>query len=100
MKSLHESPFVDKRKNSIEFHLAIQNARKVTLAGSFNHWAPDLLELTHTKAGHWKIKIPMLPSGTYKYKFFIDEKMWMEDVENPLREPDGCYGWNSILTIN
>jgi hypothetical protein len=41
----------------------------------------------------------MLPNGIYKYKFFIDEKMWMEDIENPLREPDGHNDWNSILAI-
>jgi hypothetical protein len=40
-----------------------------------------------------------LPSGKYYYKFFIDDKMWMEDIENPLREPDGVTGWNSVLTI-
>ena len=33
-------------------------------------------------------------------KFFIDEKMWMEDIDNPYREPDGVTGFNSILVID
>jgi 1,4-alpha-glucan branching enzyme len=100
MKIIHDSPFVDKRKHTIEFHLEIPSAKKVSLAGTFNHWAQDVLQLHPTKKGVWTIRIPMLPNGVYKYKFFIDEKMWMEDIENPLREPDGCSGWNSILAIN
>jgi hypothetical protein len=47
----------------------------------------------------WIIEIPMLPSGKYHYKFFIDDRMAVEDIENPLREPDGVAGWNSVLTI-
>jgi hypothetical protein len=49
--------------------------------------------------GYWKISIPMLPKGKYYYKFYIDEKVWMEDIENRLREPDGVTGWNSVLTV-
>jgi len=49
--------------------------------------------------GGWKISIPMLPNGKYYYRFLIDDKMWMEDIENPLREPDGVTGWNSVLTV-
>ena len=49
--------------------------------------------------GCWRITIPMLPHGKYFYKFFIDDKMWIEDIENPLREPDGVTGWNSVLTV-
>ncbi len=45
------------------------------------------------------IEIPMLPEGKYHYKFFIDGRMWMEDIENQLREPDGVTGWNSVLTV-
>jgi hypothetical protein len=41
----------------------------------------------------------MLPAGRYYYKFFVDEKTWTEDYENPYREPDGFRGFNSILII-
>ena len=66
---------------------------------TFNHWAQDVLLLEAGKNGVWKIEIPMLAQGTYKYKFFVDDKMWVEDVENPLREPDGFTGWNSLLIV-
>jgi 1,4-alpha-glucan branching enzyme len=98
MKS-HQSPFVNKRKKTIEFHIAIDAATHISLAGTFNHWAHDDLKLNAKERGFWKIEIPMLPHGKYHYKFFIDDKMWMEDIENPLREPDGVTGWNSVLTV-
>ncbi len=96
---LHQSPYVNKRKKTIEFHIAINCANHISLAGSFNHWAHDQLEMKCDKSGFWKIEIPMLPRGKYHYKFFIDDRMWMEDIENPLREPDGVVGWNSVLTV-
>ena len=95
----HQSPFVNKRKKTIEFHIAINAASHISLAGSFNHWAHEGLEMKSLKEGEWKIEIPMLPRGKYHYKFFIDDRMWMEDIENPMREPDGITGWNSVLTV-
>ena len=74
-------------------------ASQVSLAGSFNQWTQDVLLLEPGHNGLWKIEIPMLPTGRYSYKFFIDDKIWMEDVDNPYREPDGYSGFNSILII-
>ena len=101
---LRESPYINRRKKTIEFyvhHLNSAACRHISLAGSFNHWAKDELQMTPEKAkgGGWKISIPMLPHGKYYYRFLIDDKMWMEDIENPLREPDGVTGWNSVLTV-
>ena len=102
---LHDSPYINKRKKTIEFyvhHLGAAACSHICLAGSFNHWVPDELLLRPKKEKNgefWKIAIPMLPRGKYYYKFFIDDKMWMEDIENPLREPDGVTGFNSVLTV-
>lgn len=95
----HLSPFVHKRKKTIEFHIQNSCAHQITLAGSFNQWSPDSLKLKPSRKGIWKIEIPLPPSGKYHYKFFIDECMWMEDIENPNREPDGVAGWNSVLQV-
>ena len=96
----HESPFVNRKKKTIEFHIQNECADHIYLSGSFNHWAHDVLMMQPAKNGMWKIEIPMLPKGRYQYKFFIDERMWVEDVENPLRVHDGINGWNSILEVN
>lgn len=95
----HTSPFINKRKKAIEFYIQNPCASHICLAGSFNHWAHEALLMEPTKNGMWKIEIPMLPKGTYQYKFFVDDKVWMEDIENPYRQPDGLNGFNSLLMI-
>ena len=99
MKHHHQSPYVNKRKKCIEFHIKNSCANRIALAGDFNNWAHDQLTLRPTKNGVWTIEIPMLPRGKYYYKFFIDERMWAEDIENQFREPDGVTGWNSVLEL-
>jgi serine protease AprX len=94
------SPQINGKQNTIEFYVQHDCASQISLAGSFNHWAQDVLLLEPGKNGLWKIEIPMLPAGKYKYKFFVDDKEWIEDVNNPYREPDGFSGFNSILTVN
>jgi len=95
----HTSPFINKRKKAIEFYIQNPCASHISLAGSFNHWAHDALLMEPTKNGLWKIEIPMLPKGTYQYKFFVDDKIWLEDIDNPYRQPDGLNGFNSLLMI-
>ena len=95
----HASPFINKRKKAIEFYIQNPCASHVALAGSFNNWSHDALLMEPQKNGLWKIEIPMLPKGTYEYKFFIDDKVWMEDIDNPYRQPDGLNGFNSVLMI-
>ena len=98
MKSVN-SPHVNPKKKTIEFHIHNDCAHQISLAGSFNNWAQDVLLMRQGKDGMWKIEIPILPAGRYHYKFFLDDKMWMEDVDNPYREPDGVSGFNSVLLI-
>jgi hypothetical protein len=95
----NNSPYINQKKNSIEFYMQSDSASHISLSGSFNHWAQDVLLLEPGRNGLWKIEIPMLPAGRYKYKFFVDDKMWVEDVDNPYREPDGFSGFNSLLII-
>ena len=94
------TPLINANQKTIEFYLRHECASQVSLAGSFNHWAQDVLLMEPGNDGAWKITIPMLPAGKYHYKFYVDDKTWIEDVNNPFREPDGFSGFNSILVVN
>ena len=94
------SPFINKEESCIEFYLQHDCARQLAVAGSFNNWATDVFLMEPGKNGIWKISIPMLPPGKYLYKFFADEKTWIEDFSNPYKEPDGFLGFNNLLIIN
>jgi serine protease AprX len=93
------SPRIDDRQKTIGFYIQHDFATQISLAGSFNQWANDALLLEPGQNGIWKIEIPMLPAGKYEYKFFLDEKIWIEDINNPYRQPDGFSGFNSIIII-
>ncbi len=95
-----QSPFINPGKKTIEFFIENRCASQISLSGSFNRWAQDVLLMEPAEDGLWKIEIPMLPAGKYHYKFFIDDKMWVEDIDNPYREPDGLNGWNSVLIVD
>jgi len=95
----HESPQINPQKKTIEFFAHNNCASQVCLTGSFNNWAQDVLFMQPEQDGLWKIEIPMLPAGKYSYKFYVDDKMWMEDVDNPYREPDGRTGFNNVFTV-
>ena len=99
MTTTHPSPYINRKRKTIHFHIRNSCAHHISIAGSFNHWAVNQLSLISDDEGTWTIEIPILPQGKYHYKFFIDDRMAMEDIENQLREPDGVSGWNSVLTV-
>ena len=70
---------------------------KVSVSGSFNGWAKESTELQADESGVFRTTVPLEP-GTYSYKFVVDGK-WTPDESNPLHEPDGFGGSNSILKI-
>ncbi|HXL58365.1 MAG TPA: S8 family serine peptidase, partial [Chitinophagaceae bacterium] len=96
----YTSPFINLQKKTIGFYIGNNCAEEISLAGSFNHWAQDVLIMEPANNGLWKIEIPMLPHGKYYYKFLIDKHHWMEDIDNPYREPDGFSGFNSVLIVD
>jgi serine protease AprX len=73
--------------------------RSVSLAGDFNGWDFTRNRLHESELGTWSCWIPKLSAGNYRYKFVVDESMWMEDPANTDKEPDGFGGWNSRLVI-
>jgi Glycogen recognition site of AMP-activated protein kinase len=69
------------------------NARKAVLAGSFNNFNPDALQMKRTDSG-WIATVKMSP-GKYLYKFVIDGN-WTIDSDNRTNENDGRGNTNSV----
>lgn len=70
------------------------DASKVTLAGSFNNWAPAQLAMQKTDSG-WIYDLRLGP-GKWWYKFIADGQ-WMVDKDNALSENDGHGNVNSVF---
>jgi serine protease AprX len=85
---------------SIVFYYHDDEAKKVNLAGDFNNWGIEATALSRTSDGIWTAAIPCQPSGTYRYKFVVDQRRWIEDPSHGFKEPDQLGGFNSLLIIN
>lgn len=96
---VNQSPYINRDNKTIQFFIQHSCAEQISLTGNFNNWTPDVLLMEPGQNGLWKIEIPLLPAGKYYYKFRIDDNRWVEDTDNPWREPDGLNGWNSILLV-
>lgn len=60
-----------------EFRLYAPNAKKVTIAGSFNKWDPKKLTAKKDSKGNWVTKVALKP-GKHEYKFVVDGN-WTND---------------------
>lgn len=69
-------------------------AKKVVLAGSFNNWLPDALQMKRVDSG-WVANVKLSP-GKYWYKFVIDGN-WTIDNDNRINENDGKGNTNSVF---
>lgn len=92
------TPVINMHERVLTFFFHHDGATRVALAGSFNGWQPTIA-LHRNGNAVWKAEIPMLPAGTYLYKFVVDNKAWVNDPENLFQEPDGLNGFNSRFTI-
>jgi len=80
------------------FRFYAPDAKRVFLAGTFNNWAPDALQMQRDENGIFSVKIKLHP-GTYQYKFVIEGTTWKEDPTNPAKVDDGFGGFNSVFKL-
>lgn len=60
-----------------EFKLYAPQARRVSLAGTFNNWNTQRLSAKKDSRGNWMVKVDLRP-GRYEYKFLVDGS-WLTD---------------------
>lgn len=84
-------------KYNYSFRLSgFREAKKVTVAGSFNGWNPRELSMVKTPDG-WTLPL-YLREGTHAYKFIVDEQ-WLPDPANAVTRTDGAGNVNSYLAL-
>jgi len=70
------------------------DAKRITLAGSFNNWAPGSFAMRR-EGNEWVIEQHLFP-GKHVYKFVVDGK-WIVDPANELREQNEFGEENSVI---
>ncbi len=90
---------LDKETTLVRFVVHAPNAENVILVGDFNNWSREASVMTDPEnSGTWRITIP-LQSGTYRYKFLVDGKHWVNDPGADGRINDGFGGFNSLIRL-
>ena len=80
----------------VDFGLVANEAKSVSVAGSFNGWDPTVTPLKKVD-GTWHAKVG-LPRGRHEYRFVVDGQ-WMADpgARESVANPFGSY--NSVLSV-
>ena len=87
-------------RSSIIFSHHNDTATSVHLVGDFNYWHRKTTPCENDLNGIWRVEIPCLPGGKYRYKFLIDDTLWVEDATHGFKEEDGLGGFHSVLLIS
>ncbi len=80
-----------------EFKLHAPQAKRVSLAGSFNNWDAKSLSAKKDSKGNWGVKVALKP-GRYEYKFVVDGS-WLNDPSCNACVPNGFGSQNCIKEI-
>jgi hypothetical protein len=88
------------RKQSAQpvlFEYHDRGAHKVCIAGNFNDWKADGLEMVDLGNGKWAKNL-LLPPGTYEYRLVVDGK-WICDPSALKTVPNPFGELNSLLQV-
>ena len=87
-----------KALGGILFSMLNPKAASVLIAGDFNRWVAEPLFCVDQTSGLWQKIIP-LSSGTYHYKFLVDDA-WQPDPSNETTEPNPHGGVDSVILVD
>lgn len=81
----------------VEFKLYAPQAKRVSVAGSFNKWDIGSLSAKKDSKGNWKAKVSLKP-GRYEYKYVVDGS-WVNDPCNTSNVTNNFGTQNSVVEI-
>ena len=74
----------------VTFSLHTEDAKKVSVVGSFNEWNAKKAPLKKLKNGTFKGTLDLETGSTYEFKYLIDETVYVND------EAADAYAWNDF----
>jgi 1,4-alpha-glucan branching enzyme len=81
----------------IQFSFHAPTARKVFLAGDFNHWNTGAGPMHKGPDGVWHLGVALRP-GRYEYRYFADE-VWCDDPAAPQKAPNSMGTENCVRIV-
>ncbi|KJD31952.1 glycoside hydrolase [Tamlana nanhaiensis] len=74
----------------VTFEITPDEAKKVSVVGSFNKWSAKANPLKKLKSGTFKGTIDLEKDSSYEFKYLIDETVYTND------EAADAYAWNDF----
>ncbi len=84
-------------KKAITFEFYAPEAKRVTVAGDFNDWNPDALELRKEDGGRWVAQL-ILGIGRYEYRYVVDGR-WCNDQRAIDCAPNSFGSYNNVISL-
>lgn len=85
------------KAKSTRFQLFAPQAKRVSVAGSFNNWDTKKVSAKKDTKGIWTVSVSLKP-GRYEYKFFVDGS-WVNDPKSPAAVYNSFGTQNSVVEI-
>lgn len=86
------------QQREIVFKLEAPESAVVQIAGDFNEWMPESLDLTESQGRPLWHKTISLSQGSYEYKYLVDGR-WISDPANDRTVDDAYGGVNSVISL-
>ncbi len=85
----------------VTFELPAEVAQEsVAVVGDFNEWnaEKDTMKLDKKK-GVWKKALSLKPGNTYEFRYFADERKWLNDEQADRFAPNKYFSENGVLEV-
>lgn len=84
----------------VTFCVEAKEAKSIEVAGAFNNWSPQELPLKKRKDGVFKGTVNLPVNNSFEFKYLIDGKDWVNDLEaDKLVWNDYAGGENGLLEL-
>jgi 1,4-alpha-glucan branching enzyme len=75
------------------------SAKQVNLSGDFNNWDVKNLPMLKSKSGEYSVTINLEKDKQYQFKYIIDNKDWVNDMEADKFVPNVFHSQNSVIFV-
>lgn len=83
----------------VTFMLAEDIAHQVNLAGEFNNWDIESIPMKKSKNGEFSASIELEKGREYQFKYLIDGKEWLNDMDADKFVQNEFLSENSVVIV-
>jgi 1,4-alpha-glucan branching enzyme len=74
-------------------------ADSIALVGEFNNWDAHRHLLQRTREdGEWHISLSLEANSSYRFRYLVDGREWMDDDHADGYEPNAFGGFDSVVS--